>query len=240
MEEARKKAQRFICVVRREGSEAVITDPATVRQIRSVLKLRPGERIIVCLSGKEMVVELSALNDVSVRGRIAVEREAPRAVRRATLYCAILKKDNFETAARMAVEAGVSEIVPVISKRTVKLELRAGRLEQILREAAEQCGRCEAPPIGPPTEFAAALDHAAGNSLNVFFDLGGEPWPNLKIGRHESVGLFIGPEGGWDETEIAAALARGFAVAGLGPLTLRGETAAAVAVWLAGNLPDEK
>ena len=51
------------------------------------------------------------------------------------LYCSILKKENFELAVQKAVEVGVKEITPIITKRTIKLGLNTERLEKIIKEA---------------------------------------------------------------------------------------------------------
>jgi RsmE family RNA methyltransferase len=79
-------------------------------------------------------------------------------------------------------------------------------------------------------EFGDAVADAASNHTNFFFDVSSDE-PELK--RKGSVGLFIGPEGGWDSAEIENATRAGFTIASLGPRVLRGETACAVAVYLA-------
>ena len=56
------------------------------------------------------------------------------------LYCSILKRE-FRISCSKAVEIGVKEIIPIITKRTVKLNLKYDRLEKIIKEAAEQSGR---------------------------------------------------------------------------------------------------
>lgn len=61
--------------------------------------------------------------------------------REVILYCAILKHENFELVVQKATEAGIKEIAPIITTRTIKLDIRKDRLEKIIKEAAEQSGR---------------------------------------------------------------------------------------------------
>ena len=150
------------------------------------------------------------------------------------LYCAILKKENFELVAQKAVEAGISEIVPMLTNRTVKTALNIPRLEKIIKEAAEQANRGIVPNICHPITFEDALRQTKNNDSNIFFRSSGLPMREIKI-TGPRVGIFIGPEGGWDDQETELAGKYQLNMATLGKLILRSETAAIVASYLIVN-----
>jgi len=151
--------------------------------------------------------------------------------RNVNLYLAILKKENFELAVQKAVECGVSNITPIITERTIKTGLNIPRLEKIILEASEQCGQDIVPTLSPILKFEDALTDGAKFDEKIIFHLGGNPYTiNQKA---KSISIFIGPEGGFTDKEITLAKESGYKVASLGPLVLRGETAAIVATYLA-------
>ena len=154
--------------------------------------------------------------------------EPARAV---TLYCSLLKREHFAWVAQKAVEVGVAEIVPIISARTIKLAFKKERVQKIMHEAAEQSGRGVVPILHAPMRFAEALGHAIGkNNSSVLFDISGKPLRAITIIGGNRIGIFIGPEGGWDSTELEAAHTKNFQITSLGKLTLRAETAAIIGV----------
>jgi len=221
------KVHRFIL----EFTGDKITDKEFVNQVHNVLKLKKGEQIILTDGKmKESLVEIVELNKSIVEVRILKTYQNENEPRvDVTLYCSILKRENFEWVVQKATEIGVKEIVPIISKRTVKLNLNQERLEKIAKEAVEQSGRGMVPVMKVPMHFEQALEDAKKNEVNVFFDASGERIVDL-AGK-KRIGLFIGPEGGWDEKELELAKNNGYIIANLGKLTLRGETAAMVAAY---------
>jgi 16S rRNA (uracil1498-N3)-methyltransferase len=228
-----KKIHRFIGRFELSADRLLIRDADLVHQIRAVLKLQIGERILLADGrGAEALADIAAVDKAAVEVSIVERRVSVEPKKRVTLYCAILKRDNFEYAVQKAVECGVSSIVPLITARTVKLGLNAARLASIVREAAEQSGRGRIPEVAAPRKFDAAIKDALANDANYFFDASEKDWdqprPSIK-----TVGVWIGPEGGWEDFELEAAKAKGFIISSLGVLTLRAETAATVAVYLA-------
>ena len=131
----------------------------------------------------------------------------------------------------MATQIGVREIVPVRSAHTVKLNLRPDRVEKVVRESAELSGRGVVPVLGDIVDFDGALTHAHRNDANLFLDPSGKPLTTLGKGNRK-VGIFIGPEGGWDDGEIRLAGEYGLRMITLGPLILRAPVAAAVGTYL--------
>lgn len=210
-----------------------VLDAALCHQLYRVLRMRPGDRIVlVDGKGSEAEAEIVSIAPKRVELRCeqarAVAAEPGKAV---TLYCAVLKRENMEWVAQKAVECGVTRIVPILSSRTVKSGVKLERLYSIAREAAEQSGRGKIPHIAEPVEFSVAAASATGKQ--VFFDFGGtETWQQAAKGQAD-IGCWVGPEGGWAPEERAHAERSGWTVASLGALTLRAETAAVVASYLA-------
>jgi len=227
------------------GSHLAISDPELVSQVKNVLRLEKGDKLIIT-DGKlhEGLCEIAGIDDRAIVINILnISKNDKESKLRTILYCSILKRENFELVVQKATEVGIKEIVPVISKRTVKLNLRLDRLEKIAKEASEQSGRGVVPMIHAPIDFAAALKAAKVNKINLFFDEHGAEIPDSTISRlaaDSRVGLFIGPEGGWDESEVERIKnTLDFKIVSLGKLTLRAETAAIVASYLINNIKNE-
>jgi len=206
--------------------------PGLHNQVRNVLKLRAGEAVTLFNGrGTEAVAVIAEVGKEQVSFAISeIRKSASEPKRHARLYLAILKNEHFELAAQKAVECGVAEIIPVVTARTVKLALKLERVRKIMLEAAEQSGRGSVPVLAEAVPFAKALTGAKDKAQNILCDGTGDT--EMKI-SHERVGIWIGPEGGFSPEEVGAARAAGFTIATLGSLTLRAETAAIIATYLA-------
>jgi 16S rRNA (uracil1498-N3)-methyltransferase len=205
-----------------------IEDREISRQIQDVLKLKAGERIVLSDGkGHDELVEITSLGK-EIKYKIVEKLQPVHPEREIHLYLAILKKENFELAVQKAVECGVSKIVPVITERTIKTGLNTTRLEKIIIEASEQCGRSIVPLLSPILNFKDAVSSAEGEK--IIFHLGAKDYAPKST---SPVSIFVGPEGGFTEGEINLAKDAGLALASLGPLTLRGETAAIVGTYRA-------
>ncbi|MDD5438379.1 MAG: RsmE family RNA methyltransferase [Patescibacteria group bacterium] len=210
-----------------------LADPDATRQITQVLRLKTGEMLMLCDGqGREALAKISAFG----KNRVTLELGKPQAVdrepkRRIILYCSILKRENFDWVTQKATEIGVSMIIPILSERTIKQNLNFERLKKIAKEASEQSGRCRLPEVSKPLTWNQALDNAKGNDVNFIFDLEATDGVKLKDDQ-QSVGVFIGPEGGWTPEEIKEAKKHDFKIASLGQTVLRAETAAIVASYL--------
>lgn len=229
------KIHRFIGNFNLSGTTTEITDTKITKQIKGVLHLKKGEKIILSDGkGKEAEMILDLVSSAKVTGTLKqIKKENNTAnsqtLRKVNLYLAILKKENFELAVQKAVEVGVASITPIITERTIKTGLNIDRLNKIIREASEQSGRNILPTLSPILEFKNALENANGEK--IIFHLTTEEY---KVNKNaKEISIFIGPEGGFTEKEIAWANYAEFKEYSLGPLTLRGETAAIVATYRA-------
>ena len=228
------RLNRFFGNFALENKTILVTDAELVHQIKNVLRLRIGDIIILCDGkGKEARAAILNLNRDGILTGIQEFIENKNEPRLHTiLYCSILKNESFELVAEKTTEIGIKEIVPIITARTVKTNLHHERQEKILKEAAEQSGRAVIPILHPPMNFKEAIRKAQDNTANVFFDPSGGDFKKPKVSKAERVGIFIGPEGGWDDNELLLAKKNKFQIVTLSPLTFRAETAAIIGTYL--------
>jgi 16S rRNA (uracil1498-N3)-methyltransferase len=216
-----------------------------VHQIRNVLRLRPGDHIVVLdNSGWEQEVEIARVGREHVSGQVVDKRLASNEPRtKITLYQGVLKGRCFEFALQKGTELGLVEFVPIISDRCVIANLddvnkRRERWQRIVLEAAEQSRRGRLPRLRPAMLFRPACEGARQGGLSLI------PWEEARD-REEaaslrsvlqgeeqppfSVNIFVGPEGGFTPDEVALARQYSLIPISLGPRILRAETAGLVA-----------
>jgi 16S rRNA (uracil1498-N3)-methyltransferase len=224
------KIHRFIGDFKLQQNELEVGGEIA-HQIIKVLKLEIGEKIELCDGkGVNALCKIKSLGKNSLMveiEKIGIDEEENKKV---SLFCAVLKKENFELVVQKATECGVDKIIPIITARTVKTGLNIERLQKIAKEASEQSGRSTVPEISEPVSFEESLKQAKG--VNIFFDISGEV---LKEKNNSIINIWIGPEGGWIPEEIHKAKSAGFKIASLGKNILRGETAAIIATYLISN-----
>jgi 16S rRNA (uracil1498-N3)-methyltransferase len=212
----------------REGDRVRITGP-DARHLARSLRARPGERIsVVQPEGRLLTVRLETVGVEAVTGRVEADVEHhPEPRVGVTLAVAMLPAASLELVLSRCTEAGASAFLLVDAGRSVARASKPERWATICREAAMLAGRLVVPPVRGPVRFADAWRAAARPHL---LDRGGRPLGAVEDGST----LFVGPEGGWTPAERELA---GERVAGLGPRTLRADTAALVALTLALGPP---
>lgn len=232
------KVHRFITEYEVKDKQVVITEPDVIHQWKNVLKFKKGEHIeLSSTEGHQALCELSYVDKNEAVLNVIEEYENKNKLEKsATLYMAILKRENFELVAQKATELGITTIVPILTERTIKQNLNFERLNKIVKEASEQCGRSSIPEITEIMEFEDALVDSKNSNSQIFFDMSGNSINSAKESNNNSIALFIGPEGGWTEKEINLAKENNIPIISVSPLTLRGETAAIVAVYIGTNL----
>ncbi len=208
-------------------------DSEMIHQIKDVLKINIGEEVVLCDGeGKAVIATLRQMDKKDIKFSV-IKLLPPKNIGRNVVLCAaILKRDNFEWLLQKAVEVGVDEIVPLISERTVKIGSNEKRWQKIIKEAAEQSERQTLPKLHSTLSFKEALKIKNGKA--VLFDPSGESFAKVNT-TENMLTVFIGPEGGWSDSEIKQAKEAKCEVANLGETILRGETAGIVAVYLVKN-----
>jgi 16S rRNA (uracil1498-N3)-methyltransferase len=182
--------------------------------------------------GRECPAEITEIGKQKVAGKILKCDNLPeKIIRRVTLCAAILKKDNFEWILQKCTELGVAVFRPIITERTIKIKNEVpGRWRDIVREAAEQSERIFLPEIKNPASLKTALKEAAGEKY-LAFERGGTLFSKEKLSGE--ITIFIGPEGGFTEREVALAKESGAKIVSLGQTILRAETASVAATTIA-------
>lgn len=210
------------------------------RHIAKVLRLRAGDALCVFDGeGREALADLVAIARDTVAVHIhsvgSASRESPLAI---TLAIALSRGERMDTIVQKATELGVRRIRPLISERTgLRLDSarRARKREhwqKIAISACEQCGRNQLPGISAAAPLAEVL-HSARQSTALRLVLHPSPARTALPPRCAALWLLIGPEGGFSDREISAALEAGFRRHALGPRVLRTETAPLAAIAIA-------
>lgn len=229
---------RFFVPEEQTHGENIVITGNDVNHIKNVLRMRCGEQILIsdgqdreyCCIIDELAEDQVITRIIDVCGSNA---ELPVKI---TLFQGLPKADKLELVIQKAVELGVYEIVPVATKRSVvkldskKEEKKLLRWNAIAQSAAKQSKRLVIPEVRPVMTFSEALCYAKDLDLNIlpYEDAQGISHSREVIrGIHgkRSLGIFIGPEGGFEEAEVGKAKEIGIQPITLGHRILRTETA---------------
>ncbi|MCI7812501.1 MAG: 16S rRNA (uracil(1498)-N(3))-methyltransferase [Lachnospiraceae bacterium] len=221
------------------GEKEIQITGKDVNHIKNVLRMQPGEEI--CINSgqdnREYRCEIASLSEEEICAKIMwVEEVGMELPNKIYLFQGLPKSDKMEWIIQKAVELGVYEIVPVATKRAVvKLDVKKEqnkrkRWQGISESAAKQSKRTMIPQIHPVLTFEQAVEYARNLDVKLIpYELA-EGMKKTRelftgIGPGQSVAVFIGPEGGFDEQEVAFAMQCGVIPVTLGKRILRTETA---------------
>ena len=232
------------------GDRIVITGE-DVNHIKNVLRMKIGEEIAVSngVDGREYRCEVAQFlsDEVVCKLRFIKENdvELPAQV---YLFQGLPKADKMELIIQKAVELGVYSVIPVATRRSIvklddkKAAAKQNRWQGIAEAAAKQSKRKIIPKIEKVMSFAEALEIAKELEVRLIpYELA-EDMSHTKeiierIREGQKIAIFIGPEGGFDDTEIALASEVGVEPITLGKRILRTETAGmTVLAWLMYHL----
>lgn len=209
-----------------------------VNHMKNVLRMRPGEEVMVS-DGNNRMYRCRILDYPGESARLEILEEQPADTElpsRIYLFQGLPKQEKMELIVQKAVELGVCQVIPVEMKRcVVKLDLRKAakkvqRWQQIAESAAKQAGRGYIPRIREVMSFEEALELAGELDVRLIpYELAkGMDHTRSVIGKirpGESIGIFIGPEGGFEKEEVERARQAGALPVTLGKRILRTETA---------------
>lgn len=224
-------------------SSSILGDTVTVtgdnyNHLKKVLRMKIKDEFLISHDGKSSLCELFKFTESAAIAKIIKEdyqnTELPV---KFYLFQGLPKSDKFELIIQKAVELGVYEIIPVEMDRCVvkldgkKKDSKVERWQAIAESAAKQSKRTLIPKVNSVLTFRQAIEMA--KTLDLF----AAPYENTsgmtatkdflsKIKSGNSVGVIIGPEGGFADSEIAQVLDAGGASVSLGARILRTETAA--------------
>jgi 16S rRNA (uracil1498-N3)-methyltransferase len=221
------------------NNDKIIITGTDVNHIKNVLRMRPGDELIICNGqGKDFYCIIECESDSQIITNIKEAHNTDTELEsKLYLFQGVPKKDKMEFIIQKAVELGVYEIIPVMTHRTVvkiedkKKELKkVERWQSIATSAGKQSNRGIIPMVTETKTWKEALAYAKTLDCRVI------PYENAdnievtreiirNINRGQSVGIFIGPEGGFEESEIKLALEAEIRPITLGRRILRTETA---------------
>ena len=219
------------------GTDINITG-GDVNHIRNVLRLKVGEQIVVSDGrGRDYTCRISQIDtDVVICNIEDINDNFAELPVEVTLFQGYPKSDKMDLIVQKMVELGVHRIVPVFTARTIvkldqkKAAKKTDRYQTIAESAAKQSGRGIIPEITEPVSFADALKMAKDLDMNIIPYEEAEGIEQSRkvisdISGHRSLGIFIGPEGGFAREEVGQAQAIGAECITLGHRILRTETA---------------
>jgi 16S rRNA (uracil1498-N3)-methyltransferase len=219
---------------------AIVGDHAD--HLTRVLRARIGEEFDIATGQEVRVGRVAAVTPTRVDFELGATVSAAPSLE-ITLVLAIFKFDRMEWAIEKCTELGVSQIVPLIARRTdshlaIAAAKRVERWQRIGRQAAEQSRRASPPEISGPIKLAEATKFesplrillAESESQTLLRDV-----VSANATANSAV-LAVGPEGGWAEEEVQAFQQAGWQSASLANTILRAETAAIAAVAVVSSL----
>lgn len=229
---------RFFVAPEMCHGDSIIISGADYNHIKNVLRLKCGEEITISDGAdREYVCRINKYTDNEViAGIVDVLGTGSELKTSITLYQGYPKSDKLELIIQKAVELGATRIVPVMTRRTIvklderKADKKVERFNAIALSAAKQSKRAVIPVVERVMTWKEALRDAEGLDMNII------PYEDAKGITHsreviqsirgkQSLGIFIGPEGGFDEQEVEEAKAIGAECITLGHRILRTETA---------------
>ncbi len=231
------------------GSGTVIELPSAAGlHMAKVLRARSGDALVLFAGdGREFAATIESVRGSRVTAAVGesrtVDRESPLAI---TLVQCVARADRMDVIVQKATELGVARIVPVLSRRSVvrldaaQAASKTAHWRAIAASACEQCGRNRLPIIEAPRSLLDHLAESAPDGVRLVLE------PDAH-GRGQApaietrVQIAIGPEGGFDASELEAFRVCGYDFIRLGPRVLRTETAAVAALsWLQSRYGDLK
>jgi len=223
-----------------------------VKHIRDVLRLKTGDKIELCDGDcREFIAELVELDKKQIVAELKLSRDSfAESETNVILFQSIPKGDKMDEIVQKCVELGVKQIVPIISQRTVikfktdeEKQKKVERWAKIAKEAAKQSRRGVIPVVRNPIAFEKALtlkedmlgivssEHERFKTLNSII----EEKPENK----STIAVLVGPEGGWEKSEVDLAVDSLWQPFTLGHRILRTETAGLAIVSVVMSLTGE-
>lgn len=222
----------------KDGFIEIFSDEA--KHILNVMRMEIGDTLTICDGqSNDYLCRICETGKNCLKAKIEETTKSESEPKtKITLYQGLPKSDKMELIIQKCVEIGVCRIVPVITERAVvkiekgaKEDKKTERWQKIAESAAKQSGRGIIPAVERPMKFKDAIEEAVKNGEAII------PYENeknrglkefVKNSKAENIGIFIGPEGGFDTKEIEFAVENGVMSVTLGKRILRTETAGIV------------
>lgn len=235
---------RFFVLPEGFSENTVTLRGSDVNHIRTVLRMKPGDRIeVIGHHGIQYKVVLAEVERDHVRGeilsKIAMQTESPVNIR---MGQALIKGNAFDLLVRKATELGVGAITPLKTQRCVSRlkkesqSYRTQRWQRVAEEASKQCGRSRVPEIHSTVlSIEEFCQQSSDCDLKLVFWEGEQKTRLQEVVAPDSVtsiAFLAGPEGGWTVEEIGFLIQQGFQTVTLGPRLLKADSVSLVILSL--------
>ena len=230
--------QHFFVSPEQVKEEKIYVEGGDVNHMKNVLRMKTGEELTVNDGeGSQYLCAVESYEaDMAVLKILGKKQDESELASKIYLFQGLPKQDKMELIVQKAVELGVYQVVPVATKRCVvklddkKAAKKVDRWQQIAESAAKQAGRGYVPEIHPVMNYREALEYAKKLDVVLIpYELADGMQETKRIidsiRPGQSIGIFIGPEGGFEQEEVERATACGARVITLGRRILRTETA---------------
>ncbi|MDD5198264.1 MAG: 16S rRNA (uracil(1498)-N(3))-methyltransferase [Terrimicrobiaceae bacterium] len=217
----------------------------------NVARHAPGDKIVLFDGrGREATAQILTANKREASLRVLHRAASAPIACHVTLAQAVPKGKNMDLIVEKAVELGASDIVPLLSDRTiVQLDAREAAAKQakwrtIALEACKQCGQNWLPEVAPPLTPKAFFEQRRPAGLLLIASLQADSRPIKPTlaayaadhgGPAREVTILVGPEGDFTPAEVNLAKSHGCQPVTLGPIILRTETAAIYCLSVLGH-----
>lgn len=228
----------FFVTPQQISGDKIRIEGGDVNHMKNVLRMKLHEKAEISDGeSRTYLCEVEAYEEDVAVLHILEEMEADtEPASKLYLFQGLPKSDKMELIVQKAVELGVYQVIPVAMKRSVvrlddkKAVKKADRWNSIAESAAKQAGRSRIPEVTMPLSYNEALKMAEELDVTLLpYELAGGMEVTREVIRQiksgQSVGIFIGPEGGFEPEEVDAAVSMGAKVITLGRRILRTETA---------------
>lgn len=203
------------------------------QHIRKSLRMKEGEELtLVSPDGIQHLCVVERLAEGVLVKEVSAKPCLQEPTVKVTLYQGLTKGDKMDFIVQKAVELGVTEIVPTLTDRCISrpdeksMKKKTERWQKIALGAAQQSRRGIIPQVKPMLTLKEAAQRAKEDEVSiVFYEGGGETIASLLKETPKTVSIFIGSEGGFEESEIEYLVGAGTVNATLGKRILRAETA---------------
>ncbi len=230
--------QHFFVTPEQVQENSIVIEGTDVNHMKNVLRMKLGEEVEISDgNNKRYIGIISEFCEqeifVNITEIIDIDTELPS---RLYLFQGFPKGDKMELIVQKAVELGVYEVIPVMTKRTIvklddkKRKKKVERYNAIAESAAKQSARGVIPKVTEVMSYKEAISYAKTKDIVLMpyelaegMDATKEVVSRIQPGQ--SIAIFIGPEGGFDKGEVDLAMSEGAIPITLGKRILRTETA---------------
>lgn len=224
--------RRFYAAPEQFSGEKVELLVDETRHLRDVLRLSAGDEVTVFDgNGREFSAVIDSVEKISSKLNITkqIEPPSPESPLDLHLAAALLKGDKFDLVVQKAVELGVNRLTPMVTYRTdVKINdptARVSRWRRIALEACKQSGRARLMYVEEPSSLDVLLGRKQHDRKIIHFSERSGGSFDVAV-RNKKITAIVGPEGGWEDSELEMTRAAGVSSVTFGGRILRAETAA--------------